>query len=150
MNTSPPPSVGGGGLSLARIPPGDYTRGVTTPSAAAAAKYVLAGVWLTHGLLCKTLGAVPRHRRIVARVVGERAAGPMTLAVGAGEIVLAVWIWSGREARLCAAAQTLMLASMNFFELRLAYDLLLAPLAMVAANAAFIGLAWYWALAGTP
>jgi len=120
---------------------------ITGPTAA---KFFLAGVWSVHGLLCKTLGAVPRHRRIVARVVGERAAGPMTLAVGAGEIVLAVWILSGYQPRACAAVQTAMLASMNFFELRLAYDLLLAPLAMVAANAAFLGLAWYWALSAAP
>lgn len=121
-----------------------------TAPGAEAAKYVLAGVWLAHGLVCKALGAVPRQKRIVARVVGERAAGPMTLAVGAGEIVLAVWILSGRAPRLCAAAQTAALASMNFLKLRLAYDLLLAPLAMVAANAAFIGLAWYWALSAAP
>jgi uncharacterized membrane protein YphA (DoxX/SURF4 family) len=117
------------------------------PGVLVAAKYALAGVWLTHGLLCKALGAVPRQKRIVARVVGERAAGPATLAVGIGEIALALWILSGREPRLCAAAQTAALASMNFLELRLAYDLLLAPAAMVAANAAFIGLAWCWALA---
>ena len=121
---------------------------MSAPVPAVAAKWVLSAVWLFHGLLCKALGAVPRHRRIVARVVGERAAGPMMWAVAAGEIALAAWIWSGREPLWCAAAQTAMLASMNFFELRLAYDLLLAPLAMVAANAAFLGLAWYWALTG--
>lgn len=31
----------------------------------------IAGVWLVFGLLFKALGAVPRHRAIVARVVGE-------------------------------------------------------------------------------
>lgn len=112
-----------------------------------ALKAVLAGVWLVHGMLNKILSLTPRHERIVARVLGEGAAGPATLAVGALELCFAAWIVSGRRPALCAAAQTVALAGMNVLELAYARDLLLAPLPMVCANAAFLGLAWYGALA---
>jgi hypothetical protein len=35
----------------------------------------IASVWLLFGLLFKALGVLPRHRKIVARVVGEKRAG---------------------------------------------------------------------------
>ncbi len=113
---------------------------------AAIAKYFLAGVWLAHGLACKLLGAVPRHRMIVARVVGERWASPVTYAVGAVEVVIGLWILSGVQAPLCALTQTVLLVVMNVFELMRARDLLLAPLAMAVANTIFLTLAWWAAV----
>jgi hypothetical protein len=112
------------------------------------AGYLLAAVWATHGLWCKILGRVPRHRLIVARVLGERFAGPATIAVGVAEVAMASWILSGFEPYACAAAQTALLVSMNIFELTMARDLLLAPAAMAAANILFLSLAWYRALSG--
>ncbi|RMH18543.1 MAG: hypothetical protein D6696_12820 [Acidobacteria bacterium] len=105
-----------------------------------------AAVWLVFGLGFKVLGGVPRHRTIVAAVVGEGAAGPVTVLVGLAETAIALWILSGLWPRACAAVQTVALASMNALELLRARDLLLAPLPMVLANAAFLGLVWYAAL----
>jgi hypothetical protein len=107
----------------------------------------IAGVWLLFGLIFKALGALPRHRRIVARVVGERAAGSVTSLVALAEIAMCLWMLTGRLLPLCAAAQTLLIVAMNTLELRRARDLLVAPVAMVCANGVFLSLGWYVALA---
>jgi hypothetical protein len=103
-------------------------------------------VWLGFGAL-KALGALPRHRRIVARVVGEPRASAVFYAVAAGEIALGLWSLSGRHLVPCAALQSIAIASMNALELRLARDLLLSPRAMVCANAVLLSAGWYVALA---
>lgn len=103
-------------------------------------------VWLAFGLLAKVLDGVPRHRAIVARVVGSEWAGTLTLLVGVAEVLLAVWILSRRFPRWCAAAQTALLVSMNTLELWKARDLLLSPAAMILANTVFLSLAWILAL----
>ena len=109
-------------------------------------RVALAAVWLVFGLVFKVAGVVPRHRMIVAAVVGEAAAGPVTLAVGLGEAALGLWVLSGVRPRACAAVQTLAVAGMNSLELAVARDLLLAPIAMVCANTLLLGVAWYLAL----
>lgn len=113
-------------------------------------RIVTALVWILFGLGFKVLGLVPRHRGIVAAVLGEAAAGPVTVAVGLGETALGLWILSGIRPRLCAAAQTLALASMNALELAYARERLLAPVPMVAANALFLAVGWYAALRADP
>jgi DoxX-like family len=104
-------------------------------------------VWIVFGLLFKALGAVPRHRRIVARVLGERASGPVLFAVAAGETALGLWMIYGRFLPACVALQTLAIVSMNALELRYARDLLVSPAGMVCANVALLALGWYVALA---
>ena len=106
----------------------------------------LAGVWLVHGIWCKLFGKVARHRDIVARAVGESQARVVTLMVGGIEVMIAAWILSGAQMRLCALAQTCLLVSMNIFEVWLARDLLLAPWPMLMANTAFLSFAWWWAI----
>jgi hypothetical protein len=86
-----------------------------------------ASVWLVFGALFKVLNLVPRHRMIVATVLGEAMAGPITLGIGAAEATMGLWILSGIYPRLCAATQTIAIVSMNALELSLAKDLLLAP-----------------------
>ena len=108
----------------------------------------IALVWLVFGLLFKALGMMPRHKRIVARVVGERAAGKVTSLVAAGEIGLALWMFSGRFLPICMGVQTLALASMNTLEIRYAKDLLVSPIGMICANAVLLSAGWYVALAG--
>src|SRR4051794_4566609 len=80
---------------------------------------VVASVWLFHGLYGKLLGGVPRHLLIVQSLPG--CAGTVGHAaifiVGAGEVLLAVWIISGRAPCACAATQTVALLSMNALEL---------------------------------
>jgi hypothetical protein len=116
-------------------------------SARAVLRVGVALVWIVFGLIFKALDAVPRHRRIVARVVGEPRARLVLSLVAAGETALGLWMLSGRFLPLCVALQTLAIVAMNTLELRRARELLLAPVAMVCANAVLLGLAWYVALA---
>ena len=107
----------------------------------------IALVWLVFGLAFKALGMMPRHKRIVARVVGERAAGTVTTLVALGEISLAIWMLSGRFLPVCMGVQTLALAAMNTLEIRYAKDLLVSPVGMVCANIVLLSVGWYVALA---
>ena len=107
----------------------------------------IASVWLLFGLFFKALDGVPRHRQIVARVVGADRAGFVLWFVALGEIALGLWMLVGRFLPVCAAIQTAALATMNSLELRHARDLLLSPIGMVCANVVLLSLGWYVALA---
>ena len=100
-------------------------------------------VWIFHGLYSKILRGVPRHRSIVARVVGDDLATPATTAVGVLEILLGLWVWSGRKKRACAFTQTMALGSMNALEISKAKDLLISAPGMLALNSALLFLAWF-------
>ncbi|MBL8020130.1 MAG: hypothetical protein JNM27_10740 [Leptospirales bacterium] len=110
-------------------------------------RLTIGGVWAFHGIYSKILEGIPRHRLIVARVLGADAAGPITILIGIGEVLIAVWLVSGKFPRLCALFQTLILASMNFLEIRLANDLLLSAPGMVFLNVILLSTVWYIALA---
>jgi len=68
---------------------------------------------------------VPRHERIVARILGDAHAVLLTKAIGCAEICMAVWIISGIKPRLNAVTQIIVVAAMNAIEFSLAPDLLL-------------------------
>lgn len=87
--------------------------------------FFIAAVWLINGLFCKVLGLVPRHRAIVARILGETHAGLITKIIGFAEIGMTIWILSGIQGRMNAATQILVVAAMNVLEFFLARDLLL-------------------------
>jgi hypothetical protein len=110
----------------------------------------VAAVWILFGLIFKVLGAVPRHREIVARVLGERWAGPVTRLVGLGECAVGVWMASGWHVGACVAAQTLAIASMNSLELLKARELLLSARWMLLANAGLLGAGWAVVAATAP
>jgi hypothetical protein len=110
-------------------------------------RFGIAAVWLLFGLVFKALGTAPRHRAIVARVVGAQRAGAVLWLVVVAEIGLAAWMFSGRALLLCMAAQTTLIIVMNALELYYARDLLLSPIGMVCANVVFLSLGWYVALA---
>lgn len=112
-------------------------------------RIVTAGVWIVFGLVFKVLNVVPRHREIVAAVLGEEASGPVIFFVGAAETLLGMWVLSGIRPRLCAAVQTAAIVTMNAMELTLARHLLLSPLLMVCANVVFLTIVWYCALKST-
>jgi hypothetical protein len=84
-----------------------------------------AAVWLINGIWCKLLDGVPRHREIVARILGEEHAAPLTRMIGAGEVLVAVWILSGIRWKWGCVYQIMMVATMNVIEFLLAPDLLL-------------------------
>src|SRR5215470_10528021 len=88
----------------------------------------IALVWIVFGLVFKALGAVPRHRQIVARVVGQRRSQAITLLVAVGETTLGLWMLYGHYLPLCVGIQTLVIVIMNTLELRFARDLLLSPI----------------------
>lgn len=87
--------------------------------------YFSATVWLVNGLFCKVLHFVPRHEQIVARILGDEFARPLTIGIGLSEIAMAVWIVSGIKSRLNAIAQIVIVATMNILEFILVPDLLL-------------------------
>lgn len=113
-----------------------------------AAGFLLASVWFANGFGAKVLGLVPRHRQIVARFLGSRLAPSATMAIGFAEIAMAAWIVSGVQRPLCASVQAGTILLMNGLELRGARDLLLFPVLMPAANAALLGVAFWWAVSG--
>lgn len=115
-----------------------------------AVRIAVAAVWIAFGLFFKVLGLVPRHRQIVAAVVGEELATPVTLLVGLAETCLGLWYLSGHRPRLCMGVQTAAIVAMNSLELFMAWHWLLAPLPMLAANALFLGAGWWAALRTSP
>ena len=68
--------------------------------------------------------------------------------IGAGEILLGLWVLSGRRSRACAVLQTLALAAMNTLEIIFAKELLISAPGMVALNLMLLGSAW-WLVAAT-
>lgn len=87
--------------------------------------FFIAAVWIINGLFCKALNLVPRHQEIVARILGNDHARPLTLLIGLAEIGIAVWILSNLWTRPNAVMQILIIAIMNTLEFFLAPDLLL-------------------------
>ena len=87
--------------------------------------WLIACVWLINGLFCKVLDLVPRHRLIVARILGDEYAKPLTVLIGLLETCMAVWILSGFSKKLNVLSQIVLIAGMNTLEFFLAPDLLL-------------------------
>jgi hypothetical protein len=86
---------------------------------------LIAAVWLINGLFCKVLLLVPRHREIVARILGDAHAPLFTVLIGCSEILMAVWIFSRFRQKLNVITQIVLVAAMNILEFILAPDLLL-------------------------
>src|SRR5690606_4064204 len=82
-------------------------------------------IWLVNGLFCKILNLVPRHQQIVAEILGETNAKSLTIAIGVGEVLMAIWIISRKFAQLSAITQILLIVTMNILEFILAPHLLL-------------------------
>jgi uncharacterized membrane protein YphA (DoxX/SURF4 family) len=112
-----------------------------------AAQGLMGAVWIFHGLYSKLLNGIPRHRQIVARILGERHARLATAVIGIGEIIMGLWALSGWERVLCASAQTAALVAMNTIEIAMAADLLISAVGMVLLNGTFLTVIWTWALA---
>jgi uncharacterized membrane protein YphA (DoxX/SURF4 family) len=87
--------------------------------------YCIATVWIANGLFCKVLNLVPRHKQIVARILGDDHSRLLTILIGLSEIIMAVWILSAYKTKLNAIAQIAVVATMNTLEFILVPDLLL-------------------------
>jgi len=108
-----------------------------------ALRILVGSVWVFHGLYSKLLDGIPRHRLIVARVLGDEVAAVATIGIGVLEILLGVWAFTHRLPRACAAVQTAAIVAMNSLEIARAPDLLISAPGMLLLNAAFLSLGWY-------
>lgn len=119
-------------------------RHINWPAIRSASAFVVASTWLVHGLYNKLLGGSSRHLQIVQSTPGlDGIAGEQALvAIGLGEVALAMWVISGGAPRLCATVQTFALLSCNVVELTFAPHLLLWPAGVIPANLDFLALAW--------
>jgi hypothetical protein len=86
---------------------------------------LIALVWLINGLLCKLLNLVPRHQRIVERILRSKHAFIFTKIIGILEILMAVWIMSSIHSESCSIFQIVIIMIMNIIEFFYARDLLL-------------------------
>ena len=87
--------------------------------------YVIAFVWIENGLFCKVLNLVPRHQEIVARILGDDYARPLTFLIGISEVIMAIWILSRYKSKWNAWTQIGVVGLMNTLEFILVPDLLL-------------------------
>ena len=100
-------------------------------------------MWLINGLVCKLLDLVPRHREIVARILGEEHSLALTRTIGVAEVLMAVWVSSGMFGRLNAASQIFIILTMNTIEQFLAPDLLLFGRLNALVALLFVSLIYY-------
>lgn len=105
--------------------------------------YFIAAVWIANGLFCKVLNLVPRHREIVAGILGNDHSQLFTLLIGLSEIGMAIWILSGKWTRFNAIVQILVIATMNTLEFFLVPGLLLWGKANAVFAFMFILLIYY-------
>lgn len=105
--------------------------------------FLIAGVWLVNGLICKVLNFVPRHQAIVATILSEKNARLFIVLIGIAEIAMAVWILSGLWSRFNAITQIVLVAVMNTIEISICPDLLLWGKANAVFAALFIGIICY-------
>jgi uncharacterized membrane protein YphA (DoxX/SURF4 family) len=109
-------------------------------------RILAATVWFVFGTLFKVLNMLPRHREIVAAILGTEIAPLITTSIGLAETAIGLWMLSGFLPRSCAVTQTIAIAGMNALELTYAQSLLLAPIPMVLVNSVLLALVWYAAL----
>lgn len=107
-------------------------------------RVAVAAVWFYEGLWCKLLGGQPHEFEVVAAVpyFGPRIGALFLKALGAVEVALGVWVLTAIEPQMCAAAQTLLLVTLNANGLIWARHLIHDPGGMVVKNFAFLVLAW--------
>ena len=87
--------------------------------------YSIALIWLLFGLLGKLIPITPTHIQIVARVFGDPLSRPITILIGVGELLIALWVISGKWRAVCGWLQIALVVIMNCIELTIARDLLL-------------------------
>jgi hypothetical protein len=105
--------------------------------------YLIATVWLINGLFCKVLNLVPRHKQIIAQILGDSNARFFTILIGLSEIVMAAWIISKKWTKINAIIQIIVIATMNTLEFLLVPDLLLWGKANAAFAFLFILIIYY-------
>jgi hypothetical protein len=110
------------------------------------AQIVIGSVWVFHGLYSKIFNGIPRHRLIVAKILGAANAGIATKVIGLLEALLGLWVFAGWKPVGCAVVQTGAIAAMNTLEIILARELLISAIGMAILNLGFLSLVWHWAI----
>ena len=107
-------------------------------------RFAVAAVWLYEGLWCKLLAGDKRQLEIVRAVpgLGPRFGAPFLKTLGAAEVALGLWAWSGAAPVACALTQTLLLVTLNANGLLWSRRLIHDPGGMLVKNLAFLVLAW--------
>lgn len=104
---------------------------------------LIAAVWFINGFFCKVLDLVPRHREIVARILGDTYASPLTICIGCLEILMAIWVVTRIKSKLCAITQIIVVMTMNVLEILLTPDLLLFGRLNIVVAIAFVVVVYY-------
>ena len=125
---------------------GAFTLCIVSSGTKLIAQILIGSVWIFHGVYSKILNGIPRHRMIVAKILGAANARPATLAIGFLELLLGVWVFTGWQSVPCAVVQTAAIISMNTLEIIMAGELLISAGGMVILNLGFLALIWSWAL----
>ena len=112
------------------------------------AEIIIGAVWVFHGLYSKILNGIPRHRLIVAKILGLANAGTATRVIGLLELLLGIWVFTGYQPVACAIVQTLAIIAMNTLEILMAGELLISAVGMLILNFGFLSLVWLWAVFG--
>jgi hypothetical protein len=99
-----------------------------------------------HGFYSKILNGIPRHRLIVARILGAANTGISTKVIGLLEVLLGLWAFTGWQPVGCAVVQTAAIVGVNTLEICLAGELLISAVGMVLLNLGFLTLVWHWAV----
>ena len=101
-------------------------------------------VWLYQGLWSKLLGGSPSQGAVVESTPGwtRLPASSLLRAIGAIEVVLAVWVLTGYRRRFAAITQTGLLLAMNAGGLVWGRGHISDPGGMVVNNLAFLALVW--------
>jgi len=107
--------------------------------------YLFSIIWFINGLFCKIFNLVPRHQEIVSEILGANYSRCFTIAIGIGEVFMAVWILSRRFSRLSALAQIVLIGAMNILEFFLVPQLLLWGKFNILFAFSFIILVYYQA-----
>ena len=105
--------------------------------------YFIAAIWLINGLFCKVFNLVPRHRQIVAGIIGQNHATEFTVLIGIAEIVMAVWILSNFKSKLNAVVQMAVIIMMNILEFILVPHLLLWGRFNLVFAVLLVAIIWY-------
>ena len=104
----------------------------------------VAAVWLYEGLWCKLLGGSAHELEVVeaAPLFARGRARLFLRALGLLECALALWVLTGWQALWAAAAQTVLLATLNTAGITWSRHLIPDPPGMLVKNFAFIVLVW--------
>jgi hypothetical protein len=105
--------------------------------------YLIATVWVVNGLFCKILNFVPRHEQIVAEILGNNYARPLTILIGISEIVMAIWVLSKFRPKFNAVVQILVVGVMNILEFILVPQYLLWGKLNIVFAGLFMALVYY-------